>query len=163
MRKTKYTIERLAPIVESSYSYSEVLTKLGLRNVGGNYQNIQGHIKRLGLSTTHFTGQAWSKGKTANEDSRIRRTGYTDTEVFVKHGPVLGGDKLKPRMLRNGFTYKCAKCANVGQWLNHPLTLHIDHIDGDHANNMKENLQFLCPNCHQQTGTWGNVNKGEDL
>ena len=33
--------------------------------------------------------------------------------------------------------------------------MHIDHIDGDFANNEKENLRFLCPNCHSQTETFG--------
>lgn len=26
---------------------------------------------------------------------------------------------------------------------------------GDPLNNCKDNLQFLCPNCHSQTGTFG--------
>jgi 5-methylcytosine-specific restriction endonuclease McrA len=44
-------------------------------------------------------------------------------------------------------------------WMNEPLTLHIDHIDGEKTNNHISNLQFLCPNCHQQTPTWGNKSK----
>jgi len=28
------------------------------------------------------------------------------------------------------------------------------HIDGDKTNNILENLQLLCPNCHSQTNTF---------
>ena len=35
------------------------------------------------------------------------------------------------------------------------ITLQLDHIDGDPANNMIENLRILCPNCHTQTETFG--------
>lgn len=36
------------------------------------------------------------------------------------------------------------------------LTLEIDHINGIHNDNRKENLRYLCPNCHSQTLTWKN-------
>lgn len=39
-------------------------------------------------------------------------------------------------------------------WRNLPITLHIDHIDGDRLNNTLENLRYLCPNCHSQTDTY---------
>lgn len=156
MRKSKYTKELLDPIVKDSFSISEILEKLNLKNTGGNYQHIQGHIKRHMLDTNHFTGQGWSKGKTFNTDSRIKRKGYTDDQVFVKHGVLVKSDNLRIRMLRNAFIYKCQRCNNSGEWFNEKLQLHIDHIDGDHHNNEKSNLRFLCPNCHQLTSTWGN-------
>lgn len=50
---------------------------------------------------------------------------------------------------------KC-DCCQLSEWRNQPIPLDIDHIDGDHHNNEFKNIRLLCPNCHRQTGTWGN-------
>ena len=47
----------------------------------------------------------------------------------------------------------CNKCKNF-EWLGFPIILEIDHIDGNRNNNLRENLEGLCPNCHSTTGTW---------
>ena len=61
----------------------------------------------------------------------------------------------------NAFTYfkktteyKCS-CCGISDWNDKPITLQIDHIDGDNSNNVIKNLRYLCPNCHTQTDTWG--------
>jgi hypothetical protein len=35
------------------------------------------------------------------------------------------------------------------------MPLHVEHVDGDHLNNLITNLRILCANCHMQTDTWG--------
>ncbi|MFH9618260.1 HNH endonuclease [Streptomyces pratensis] len=32
--------------------------------------------------------------------------------------------------------------------------LEIDHVSGDHLDNRRENLRYLCPSCHSQTETF---------
>ena len=45
-----------------------------------------------------------------------------------------------------GVKVSCEKCGFVA---NHPCQLDIDHVDGDHDNNSRKNLQILCANCHR--------------
>jgi len=48
----------------------------------------------------------------------------------------------------------CCESCNLAEWLSLPITLELEHIDGDTDNNVKSNLKLLCPNCHSQTLTW---------
>lgn len=54
----------------------------------------------------------------------------------------------------------CELCKIGPIWNNLPLTLQIDHINGNNKDNRIENLRFLCPNCHSQTDTFGAKNIG---
>ncbi len=63
------------------------------------------------------------------------------------------------RLLKELQGDRCAKCGTSSVWCEEPLTLHIDHIDGDCDNTVIDNLRLLCPNCHSQTQTYGSRNK----
>jgi len=52
----------------------------------------------------------------------------------------------------------CNKCDN-SEWLGEPIILELEHKDGNHNNNLRDNLEGLCPNCHAQTDTWRGRNK----
>ena len=43
----------------------------------------------------------------------------------------------------------------VSEWLGIAIVLEIDHIDGVHSNNSRQNVRGLCGNCHRQTPTYG--------
>lgn len=53
----------------------------------------------------------------------------------------------------------CNGCG-LGEWRGQPLTLELEHKDGNTENNLRENLECLCPNCHSQTPTWRGRNVG---
>lgn len=55
---------------------------------------------------------------------------------------------------------KCEKCGwgIVNEYTN-TVPLEIHHIDGDCTNNLFNNLQLLCPNCHSLTENFGSKNK----
>jgi hypothetical protein len=65
------------------------------------------------------------------------------------------------KYLLEKYEFKCSKCS----WSKvHPITKHVplevNHIDGNADNNLEENLQILCPNCHSLTHNFRNLNKG---
>jgi hypothetical protein len=53
----------------------------------------------------------------------------------------------------------CQQC-KLSEWNSKPIPLELEHIDGNHENNSRKNLTLLCRNCHGQTPTFGNRNKG---
>jgi hypothetical protein len=55
--KNSFTDEQLKIAVKESLSLAEVMRKLNLHVGGANYSTIHKNIKRLNLSTSHFTGQ----------------------------------------------------------------------------------------------------------
>lgn len=67
--------------------------------------------------------------------------------------------KLKQKMLNaEVIDEKCGSCG-LTEWLDQPIALQLDHIDGDSSNHLRDNLRLLCPNCHSQTNTYCGKNK----
>lgn len=56
---------------------------------------------------------------------------------------------------------KCNRC-HLDKWLSEQIVLELEHIDGDHLNNNRDNLEALCPNCHSLTPTWRGKNKHDN-
>ncbi len=73
--------------------------------------------------------------------------------------------KASTRSVRNfileNWEYKCSKCG-ITDWNGKHIPLHMDHIDGNNKNNVLSNVRWLCPNCHQQTDTWGAKNISDE-
>lgn len=56
---------------------------------------------------------------------------------------------------------RCVLCGQGATWNGSPITLQVDHIDGNWKNNRPDNLRTLCPNCHTQTDNYGSKNSGQ--
>ena len=154
MPKRKYPLEMLRPVVEASLSYAEVLRRLGLKQTGGSQANIKRLVQDYGINTDHFLGQLRNSG-----DRHRGGPGKASAdEILVLRDPLAHPEKpyrLRRAMIEIGIPYCCAVCGMEAFWNNQPLMLTVDHINGCRYDNRRENLRFLCPNCHSQTPTFG--------
>ena len=144
----KWNLDVLPEIVKTSTSIAEVLRKLGLRPVGGNYTTIKRHVSSMGLDTGHFLGQAHSRGRKLGPKPKV------PLEEVLVAGRFCNTYHLKERLLKRGLLiYVCVGCG-ISEWRGQRLSLHLDHVNGDRADNRLCNLRLLCPNCHSQTKTY---------
>ena len=63
------------------------------------------------------------------------------------------------KYLTQKYGYKCFICG-ISEWCGKPITLIVDHVDGNPLNNKVENFRLICPNCDSQLSTYKARNKG---
>lgn len=130
--------------IENSSSITGILTYLGLSTSGDAYKQVRKWAETHGLEIPKYYRPA-SKRMTLEDK--------------LKKGVSVQSNRLLIKLVEAGLKQnKCEECGQGNMWKGKPLTLHLDHIDGDHNNNLLENLRILCPHCHQQTPTFGGKN-----
>lgn len=103
---------------------------------------------------------------------------FCSLECFCKNKHQEGYKKLligDPEIMKANYkvsTYKdiileeqnnqCAICGMLPTWNNKTLIFVLDHIDGHAANNKRDNLRLICPNCDSQLDTYKSKNKKSD-
>jgi hypothetical protein len=151
----KYTEDVLREAVRNARSMADVLRHLGLALNGGAHAHLRRRIDAFGIDTSHFLGRAHYRGSV----SRRRRTAEEILVVRARDVRRAHPDMLRRALTETGAAYRCADCGIGDEWQGRPLILHVDHVNGDFADCRRENLRFLCPNCHSQTDTYAGRNR----
>lgn len=155
-RQRKYSDDEVREAAATSRSFSETILKLGKNpGSGGMQEHIRHRVAQLGLDITHFVG----KGKGWSRGVGLTKRQKTPSTILVKQ--VSGVNKTRTyqlvrALIESGVEHVCAECTGPPEWRGRPLTLQVDHINGDNRDHRRENLRFLCPNCHTQTPNYGN-------
>lgn len=136
----KYTKELLEQHAPDCTSVRQLAMKLGLSNTGGACTHLKNSLLKHNVDISHFTGQSWNKGKTFPHKRSV--------EEYLSNAFFITSDKLKKRLIKEGyFEHRCYKC-NQTEWLGQPIPIELHHKDHNHSNNNLDNLTIVCPNCH---------------
>lgn len=124
-------------------------------NVRRTYKNPKTKTKLpyvcvgCGAHGTYDPGSA--TGKFCSNKCQGEYTWREISEPKIEAGQ--GGDIRRYLTETRGYRCETIECG-MSEWLGKPITLHVDHVDGNSDNNVLSNVRFLCPNCHSQTETY---------
>lgn len=138
---------------------SEINTQVSKKLIGRktrNYYSVYGldkKHKKSKIKKEYLNLTFEEKWKIIND----KRKKTWNEKIMGADYSTLSFDRLRARIIleQNG---KCKKCT-LSEWMGEPLPLELEHIDGNHHNNERINIEALCPNCHSLTPTWRGRNQ----
>lgn len=112
----------------------------------------ESRLKKSMANKKHYKEHGWS-GK--NNIIKFRRT--WKKKIMESDFDSLSYLSKRKRVIWEQDC-KCKECG-LNKWREKPLTLELEHLNGNHSDNNRSNLAALCPNCHSITRTWRGRNK----
>ena len=97
------------------------------------------------------------KGNPSGKGMKKNRSKWTLVEYLEKSSDIQT-NKIRTRLLEEGYKEHKCECCGLTQWLDNPIPLEVHHKDGNRHNNVLENFELLCPNCHAFTDSYRGKN-----
>ena len=119
------------------------------RQLNCNPKTINPILEKLGIT---YEGNQSGKG--------LRKSNGREMTLieYLANSKDIQSNKVRKKLIAEGYKeHKCESCG-LTEWLNEPIPLELHHIDGNHMNNVLENYELLCPNCHAKTDSYRGKN-----
>lgn len=128
--------EKIAALVKSGVTATNICVNLGIRKLN----TLKKYCQLFGIEWVPHPG------------SRTGQGGHGKKPIITSlDDAILRNSKHRIRkFLIQERGHICEECGNI-HWRGHLIPLAVHHIDGDHFNNDRNNLQLLCFNCHALT------------
>ena len=152
-----YTPSELQELLNNSYSYADVLRKIGLSIKGGNYYTLKKVIKEYELDESKINKNRRTLYSQLCKNT-IKENTYLLEDILNGKHPNYRNQLLLKKLIDNNIKeYKCERCG-ITTWMNQYITLQLHHKDGNNSNHKLDNIEILCPNCHSQTDSYAGRN-----
>jgi hypothetical protein len=176
MSRVKNEIIRM---LEDGYTYNHIASELNCskatisyhaKKIGKgrqlpihNWEEIQSYydIHKSFTACRKKFGISWDAWVTAKNRGLIQHIDFRIPleEILVVGRTQNSRKNIKIRLINAGLKEdKCEGCG-LTEWKGKKITMELHHINGINNDDRLENLEFLCPNCHAQTETYGGKNK----
>ena len=84
---------------------------------------------------------------------------WTQHKREIKSSGKFNSHSDARKYLLEKFGHRCSICGRKS-WMNQPIPLVLDHVDGNSTNWSVKNVRHVCANCDRQLPTFGARNKG---
>lgn len=114
----------------------------------------EGHSYRECRAKFGFCAASWKKAVDRGELKARARS----LPVNALLATTKSRSAVRRRLLQEGILQNVCSICGLREWLDKPIAMHIDHINGIGTDHRLDNLRMLCPNCHSQTPTYAGRN-----